>query len=151
MPTDLSLEVVASLLRQGRALDQFSTGITLLGLLFGLVQLLLASISPVCLILSAWMVLLGLLQKYWALRVAFDAELFQCMASETEQLTQRTQAMDRALQCLSLQKPNRSDRSWGERSRGALKLLRRQAQLLAVQVLAPLAVILASPWLPFTG
>lgn len=59
MATDLSLEVVASLLRRGRALDQLSTGITLLGLLLGLVQLLLATISPVCLILSVWMVLLG--------------------------------------------------------------------------------------------
>ncbi len=151
MATDLSLEVVASLLRRGRALDQLSTGITLLGLLFGLVQLLLATISSLGLILSAWMVLLGLLQKYWALRVAFDADLFQRMANETEQLTQRTQAMDRALQSLSLQKANRPDRSWAERSRGALKLLRRQVQLLAAQVLPPLAVILASPWLPFTG
>lgn len=151
MATDLSLEVVASLLRRGRAVDQLSTGITLLGLLLGLVQLLLATISPVCLMLSAWMVLFGLLQKYWALRVAFDADLFQRMASETEQLTQRTQAMDRALQSLSLQKPNRPPRSWAERSRGALKLLRRQVQLLAVQVLPPLAVILASPWLPFAG
>ncbi len=151
MATDLSLEVVASLLRRGRALDQLSTGITLLGLLFGLVQLLLATISPLCLILSAWMVLLGLLQKYWALRVAFDADLFQRMANETEQLTQCTQAMDRALQSLNLQKTDRPARSWAERSRGALKLLRRQVQLLAVQVLPPLAVILASPWLPFTG
>lgn len=64
-------------------------------------------------------------QKYWALRVAFDADLFQRMAIETEQLTQRTHAMDRALQSLSLQKPNRPARSWAERSRGALKLLRR--------------------------
>jgi hypothetical protein len=151
MATDLSLEVVASLLRRGRALDQLSTGITLLGLLFGLVQLLLATISTLGLILSAWMVLLGLLQKYWALRVAFDADLFQRMANETEQLTQRTQAMDRALQSLNLQKANRPARSWAERSRGALKLLRRQVQLLAVQVLPPLAAILASPWLPFTG
>lgn len=151
MATDLSLEVVASLLRRGRALDQLSTGITLLGLLFGLVQLLLATISTLGLILSAWMVLLGLLQKYWALRVAFDADLFQRMATETEQLTQRTQAMDRALQSLSLQKADRPARSWDDRSRGALKLLRRQVQLLAVQVLPPLAVILASPWLPFTG
>lgn len=151
MVTDLSLEVVASLLRRGRALDQLSTGITLLGLLFGLVQLLLATINTLGLMLSAWMVLLGLLQKYWALRVAFDADLFQRMANETEQLTQRTQAMDRALQSLSLQKADRPARSWAERSRGALKLLRRQVQLLAVQVLPPLAVILASPWLPFTG
>ncbi|VVN94698.1 hypothetical protein [Pseudomonas fluorescens] len=151
MATDLSLEVVASLLRRGRALDQLSTGITLLGLLFGLVQLLLVTHSPVCLILSAWMVLLGLVQKYWALRVAFDAELFQRMASETEQLMQSTQAMDQALQSLNLQKNDPPARNWAERSRGALKLLRRQAQLLVVQVLAPLAVILASPWLPFTG
>ena len=74
MPADMELQVVASLLRRGRSLDQLSTGLTLLGVLFGLAQLLLASISTTCLLLALWMIVLGLLQKYWALRVAFDAE-----------------------------------------------------------------------------
>ena len=80
MPADMELQVVASLLRRGRSLDQLSTGLTLLGVLFGLAQLLLASISTTCLLLALWMIVLGLLQKYWALRVAFDADLFALLA-----------------------------------------------------------------------
>ena len=80
MPADMELQVVASLLRRGRSLDQLSTGLTLVGVAFGLAQLLMASIAPICLLLSLWMIILGLLQKYWALRVAFDADLFTLLA-----------------------------------------------------------------------
>ena len=91
MPVDMELQVVASLLRRGRSLDQLSTGLTLLGVLFGLAQLLMASVAPICLLLSLWMIILGLLQKYWALRVAFDADLFTLLARDTE----RTPDLDR--------------------------------------------------------
>ena len=147
MPADMQLQVVASLLRRGRSLDQLSTGLTLLGVLFGLAQLLMVSITPICLLLSLWMIILGLLQKYWALRVAFDADLFALMAKDIE----RTAELDQTLQTLGLQPANRPSRPWTERRRGALKLLRKQAYLLGAQVLLTLAVILASPWLPFAG
>ncbi|AIG03875.1 Uncharacterised protein [Pseudomonas fluorescens] len=147
MPADMQLQVVASLLRRGRSLDQLSTGLTLLGVLFGLAQLLMASIAPICLLLSLWMIILGLLQKYWALRVAFDADLFALMARDVE----RTGELDQTLQTLGLQPANRPSRPWAERQRGALKLLRKQAYLLGAQVILTLAVILASPWLPFSG
>ena len=119
----------------------------MLGVLFGLAQLLMVSITPICLLLSLWMIILGLLQKYWALRVAFDADLFALMAKDIE----RTGELDQSLQTLGLQPANRASRPWTERQRGALKLLRKQAYLLAAQVLLTLAVILASPWLPFAG
>ena len=147
MPADMQLQVVASLLRRGRSLDQLSTGLTLLGVLFGLAQLLMVSITPICLLLSLWMIILGLLQKYWALRVAFDADLFALMAKDIE----RTGELDQSLQSLGLQPANRTSRPWTERQRGALKLLRKQAYLLGAQVLLTLAAILASPWLPFAG
>lgn len=147
MPADMELQVVASLLRRGRSLDQLSTGLTLLGFLFGLAQLLMASISTICLLLALWMIVLGLLQKYWALRVAFDADLFTLLARDTE----RTPDLDQALQTLGLQSAKRVGRPWTERRRGALKLLRKQAWLLGAQALLTLAVILASPWLPFAG
>ena len=147
MLADMQLQVVASLLRRGRSLDQLSTGLTLLGVLFGLAQLLMVSITPICLLLSLWMIVLGLLQKYWALRVAFDADLFALMAKDIE----RTGELDQTLQTLGLQPANRASQPWTERRRGALKLLRKQAYLLGAQVLLTLAVILASPWLPFAG
>lgn len=147
MPADMQLQVVASLLRRGRSLDQLSTGLTLLGVLFGLAQLLMISISTLCLLLSLWMILLGLLQKYWALRVAFDADLFALLARDP----QRTPELDQALQSLGLQSAKRTGRPWAERQRGALKLLRKQVYLLAAQVVLTVAVILASPWLPFAA
>ncbi len=52
MPADMELQVVASLLRRGRSLDQLSTGLTLVGVLFGLAQLLMASIAPICLTIT---------------------------------------------------------------------------------------------------
>ena len=147
MHPDMELQIVASLLRRGRSLDQLSTGLTLLGVLFGLAQLLLASISTTCLLLALWMIVLGLLQKYWALRVAFDADLFALLARDVT----RTPDLDQALQTLGLQLPKRAGRPWSERRRGALKLLRKQAWLLGAQALLTLGVILASPWLPFAG
>jgi hypothetical protein len=73
------------------------------------------------------------------------------MARDADALSDRTQALDQALQNLGLRPASRADRPWTERQRGGLKMLRKQAVLLAAQVLPPLAVILASPWLPFAG
>ncbi|QJI43255.1 hypothetical protein HKK52_20645 [Pseudomonas sp. ADAK2] len=151
MPVDMELQVVASLLRRGRSLDQLSTVLTVLGVLFGLLQLLLITPVTFGLLLSAWLIVTGLWQKYWAFRVAFDADLFTLMARDADALPDRTQALDHALQSLGLQPANRAGRPWAERQRGALSLLRKQAVLLAVQVLPTLAVILASPWLSFAG
>ncbi|PKH35919.1 hypothetical protein BI292_08080 [Pseudomonas sp. 43NM1] len=159
MPVEVELQVVASLLRHGRSLDQLSTGLTLLGVLFGLLQWLLVTPLALGLILSVWLIVTGLWQKYWAFRVAFDADLFALMArdggadadAQALALAQRTSALDQALQNLGLQPAERAGRPWPERQRGALKLLRNQAVLLAAQVLPTVAVILASPWLSFAG
>ncbi|WP_439877466.1 hypothetical protein [Pseudomonas prosekii] len=159
MPVEVELQVVASLLRRGRSLDQLSTGLTLLGVLFGLLQWLLVTPLALGLILSVWLIITGLWQKYWAFRVAFDADLFALMArdadadadADAQALAQRTSALDQALQNLGLQPADRAGRPWPERQRGALKLLRNQAVLLAAQVLPTVAVILASPWLSFAG
>ncbi|RLU09979.1 hypothetical protein CS078_00775 [Pseudomonas prosekii] len=157
MPVEVELQVVASLLRRGRSLDQLSTGLTLLGVLIGLLQWLLVTPLALGLILSVWLIVTGLWQKYWAFRVAFDADLFALMArdggadADAQALAQRTSALDQALQNLGLQPADRAGRPWPERQRGALKLLRNQAVLLAAQVLPAVAVILASPWLSFAG
>ena len=151
MPVDMELHVVASLLRRGRSLDQLSTGLTLLGAVFGLLQLLLITPVALGLLLSAWLIVVGLLQKYWALRVAFDADLFDAVAQDADAVPHRTVDLDQALHSLGLQPANRAGRPWAERQRGALNLLRKQAVLLAMQVLPTLALILASPWLSFAG
>lgn len=114
-------QVIAALLRQGRLLDRLSGALLLTGVVFGLGQLVLKQpdllLAAICLAL----VLTGLVQKYLALRVAFDADLFARL--ETLGLAE----LDAALLGLGLLTPERAGRPLAERSRGALRLLRRQA------------------------
>lgn len=149
MSLEMQLHVVASLLRRGRALDNLSTGVTLLGLALGLSQLWINTVSPLLLILVAAIVLIGLIEKYYAFRVAFDADLFQNIANDANQLNDRTVDLDHALTALGLLPVDKQARSWAVRSQGALKLLRQQVLFLALELVLMLGAILISPWLPF--
>ncbi|MFK0087619.1 hypothetical protein ACIQUS_09995 [Pseudomonas sp. NPDC090755] len=151
MRTDMELHCVASLLRRGRSLDQLSTGLTLLGVLQGLVPGWLGAFNPWALAVACALLLLGLGQKYWALRVAFDADLFQRIADSPLPLDDSTRALDNALASLGLQPSTGAQRPWRDRSRGALNLLRRQALLLAAQLLLTLGYLLTSPWWAIAG
>jgi hypothetical protein len=146
---DLQLQVTASLLRRGDSLDRLSTGFTLLGALLGLSQYVTDSPGYWGLVCSGGLLVLGLGQKYWALRVAFDADLFQRLAECADNLPESTRALDQALTALNMQPADRGGRPWSERTSGALKLLRRQALLLAAQILLTTVFILAGPWLAF--
>lgn len=147
MPAEMELQLVAMLLRQGRSLDQLSSGLSLLALGLGLAIALLSMPSPCTATVAASIVLLGLVQKYWALRVAFDAELFALLAADASRLDQRTQALDQALANLDLQPANNAARPWFERGRGALRLLRIQSLVLAAQVLLALGAPIIIAWL----
>ncbi|MDD2101582.1 hypothetical protein [Pseudomonas putida] len=149
MSIDMQLQVTASLLRRGDSLDRLSSGLTLLGALLGLGQYLMPGPGLWSLACSGGLLVLGLWQKYWALRVAFDADLFRHLADRAEDLPQRTQDLDQALTALGLQPAERGGRPWSERIAGALKLLRRQALLVAAQLLLTLVFILANPWLAY--
>lgn len=149
MSIDLQLQVTASLLRRGDSLDRLSTGFTLLGALLGLSQYVTESPGYWGLVCSGGLLVLGLGQKYWALRVAFDADLFQRLAECADNLPESTRALDQALTALNMQPADRGGRPWSERTSGALKLLRRQALLLAAQILLTTVFILAGPWLAF--
>lgn len=151
MATEMQLFTVASLLRRGRALDGLSCGLSATALLLGLAPLLGATTRPSTAILCVLLILLGLVQKYWALRVALDAELFQRLADNIEQLPMHTAALDEALINLKLQPANPVSRSWDERSHAALRLLRRQALWLLAQLLLAVLTIVSLPWLSITG
>jgi hypothetical protein len=107
--------------------------------------------KPLSAVLCALLVLLGIGQKYWALRVALDAELFQRLAERADQLAVQTIDLDQALVLLQLQPANQPARSWHERSRGALGLLRRQVLCLLAQLLVAVLSLLGLPWLSITG
>ncbi|MCP1420003.1 hypothetical protein J3D47_004246 [Pseudomonas laurylsulfativorans] len=151
MSVDMQLQVTASLLRRGDSLDRLSTGLSLLGALLGLCQYVLSNPGTWGVTCSSGLLVLGLWQKYWAVRVAFDADLFQRLARSAADLGERTQALDQALTALNLQPAERAGRPWSQRIAGALKLLRRQALLVAAQVLLTLVFILAGPWLAVAG
>lgn len=132
MQADLLL--VAALLRRGRSLDHFSSALSLVAVAFGLAPWLGAPPSLMLALLCAALLVAGLAEKYWALRVALDAELFQRLAESGEQLDNQTHALDQALQNLGLQNAQQADRSWSLRAQGALGLLRKQALCLLLQV-----------------
>lgn len=132
MQADLLL--VAALLRRGRSLDRFSSALSLVAVLFGLAPWLGAPPSLILALLCAALLIAGLAEKYWALRVALDAELFQRLAEAGEQLDSQTHALDQALQNLGLQNAQQAGRSWSLRSQGALGLLRKQALCLLLQI-----------------
>ncbi|WP_225836766.1 hypothetical protein [Pseudomonas sp. MM211] len=142
----MHLQLVAGLLRRGKAIDHLSSALTLLALIIGLGPLLgfmaLTTGGAVCVLL----LVCGLLQKYYALRVALDAELFSSLAAAPEQLDRRTAELDQALLMLG-RKVSDSSRSWQQRSQGALRLLRMQILWFNLQLLVALAAIVLMPWL----
>jgi hypothetical protein len=146
MASEMHVQLVAGLLRRGRNLDQLSTALTLFALLIGLAGWLKLVNPQAAALIGAALFIAGVLQKYFAVRVALDAELFALMASDLQQLQRRTIELDQALGNLG-QSADKSGRNWSERSQGALRLLRRQALCLAAQVLIVLATLLLMPWL----
>lgn len=79
MTSNMHLQLVATLLRRGVALDHMSSVLTLLALLIGLAPILAITIEPLALVTAILIVLLGLAEKYWAQRVAIDVELFNVL------------------------------------------------------------------------
>ena len=151
MASEMQLTLVAGLLRRGRGLDLLSNALTLLALAYGLTPLLGTPPSATGGVLCGLLVMLGLAQKYWAVRVALDAELFTRLANDAARLAEHTTDLDQALQVLGLQPATAQPRDWQERCRGALRLLRLQAAWLIAQLLLALAAILAMPWLSLAG
>ncbi|MBV7563048.1 hypothetical protein [Pseudomonas sp. sia0905] len=145
MASEMHLSLIAAMLRRGKTLDRASSALSLLALVIGLGPLLgfmaLNTGASVCIAL----LLCGLIQKYYALRVALDAELFASLADAPEQLQRRTAELDQAL--LWLGRKAKPARSWEQRSQGALRLLRLQALWLGLQLMVALAAIVLMPWL----
>lgn len=138
------LHLVAGLLRRGRSLDQLSLALTLIAVAIGLSPLLGVRSSLMMALTCTLIVLVGLLEKYWALRVALDAELFERLAT-CERPDEHTHTLDQTLVRLGLQAEGHGNRSLESRCKGALGLLSRQAICLALQVLLVLTTFLTLP------
>ncbi|WP_411383735.1 hypothetical protein ACK3BK_03430 [Pseudomonas sp. L7] len=143
----MNLYLVATLLARGRQLERLSDALTLLAIAYGLAPLLGLHLHPLASVLCILLLILGLAHKYWAIRVALDAELFARLAA-SPQRADDTRALDRALFDLNLKAKADDPRDWPTRSQAALALLRRQSLCLGLQLLLTLATLLT---LPFTG
>lgn len=143
--SDLRLLSCARLLEQGQRLDQFSTGLSLLALAGALVTVTLTQL-PLVAALLVLCLLAGAVEKYWALRVAFDAALFARMA-EAADLPAATQQLDDGLHGLGLLPAHNKGRDWSLRCQGALALLRNQGLTLAAQLLLAVAAVAAGAFL----
>ncbi|MCR3833497.1 hypothetical protein K3Z97_19800 [Pseudomonas aeruginosa] len=140
-----TLALVAALLRRGRELDRLSAALTLLAIGLGLYQAVQGIGWRYFAAAMLAIALLGLWQKYWALRVALDAELFERFSHVGDRLEAQTQDLDRALADLGLARADAAGRTWHRRSHGALRLLRWQALACGAQFLLALSCLLSIP------
>lgn len=151
MSEEPRLALTAHLLQRGRQIERLSDSISLLAVAFGLTPLLVATRHPQLTgMLCALLLLTGLAQKYYAMRVALDAQLIANLSNDAGRLSSRTRALDQALHELGL-KAAGPDRDWQARCRGALGLLRNQAAFFALQASLALLGLLILPWLPLAA
>ncbi|MDO4723828.1 MAG: hypothetical protein Q4A97_03585 [Comamonadaceae bacterium] len=146
--------VLAAVLRQGRLIDGCSNALAALALLV-LAALASAAIpwpgqpglwAALGLAIS---LLAALAQKLSAARTAIDAQLLHWLACHASDAQQAASQLDAALQALGL-RPGRAaapPRTWPQRQRACLQLLRRQGGCLLLQAAAlalALLVLLAN-------
>jgi hypothetical protein len=136
--TDASRDVLfvtAALLDQGRTVDRLSCGLTAAAIA---VLVILPALTPhfqwLSIGFAAAAVAAGLAQTWLAIRVGFDAVLFQRLAG-----TGDFAAIDGALTGLGLTPAGKSGRPAAARVAGARRLFRLQILALAVQILCLLA------------
>lgn len=145
-PTRDLLLCAAALLDQGRIVDRLSRLLTAAALAAILIGSAMATRPPWILIGSAALVTLtGLVETYLAIRVGFDAALFNHVANAPE--APDFASVDAALAQLGLLPTTTHGRPAGVRIAGARRLFRLQTLFLAAQVLS----VLAGTWRGLAG
>ncbi|MDO6524543.1 hypothetical protein [Motilimonas sp. 1_MG-2023] len=150
MSLPIKLGVQISLLRRGAELDQLSLCVTALSILMLMLQSALM-ITPWQLGLLIILLLVGLAQKMYALRVSLDADLFTQLAVLWQQQGVATaqdtdpmlRALDSELAALGLIKTPQQTRVLQSRCQGALRLLKRQFFCVVLQLLMLLVLLLS--------
>ena len=121
------LEVITALLQQGRIIDRWSRLLTVAALILLLVTIMMGAPK----IVLALVVLAGIAEIYFAVRVGFDAALFERLR---EPAAMDLAALDAALVQLGLLPASRSGRPLDERIAGARRLFYKQGAALAIQL-----------------
>jgi hypothetical protein len=89
--------------------------------------------APLALALFCVIAIAGLVAKWLAVRVRFDAAVFAALIDAVQKSDFRTEHLDRALRGVGMLPEDKGGRDWDTRCRGALSLMRRFAWLVAVQ------------------
>jgi len=145
-PTRELLLCAAAFLDQGRIVDRLSRLLTVAALVAILIGPAIATRPPWILIGSAALVTLaGFAETYFAIRVGFDAALFNLVANAPEAAT--FASIDAALTQLGLLPTSQHRRPAGVRIAGARRLFGLQITFLAAQVLS----LLAGAWRGLAG
>lgn len=128
--TKIDLVAFCSFLSLSKQIDIFSM---LLSLLVVFVALLSSSAIPLT-IICLMIFILGLISKYYAIRIEFDRKLFKHLTNHVDHLHDELLAMDRALANLKLIKPSQfTSRTITDRQKGVLSLFKRQLILFLAQ------------------
>lgn len=128
------LRLTADALAAAATIDTLATGFTLAGVA-GIVVALAQPMAALAALALAGVgvVVLGLVAKWMALRVRFDARVFAELVDAVHKSGFRTDHLDRALRGVGMLPDRKESRDWDTRCRGALRLMRILGWLTATQ------------------
>ncbi|WP_392560908.1 hypothetical protein RHO12_06805 [Orbus sturtevantii] len=125
---------MSCLLQQGKNIDMTSTFIAIITIFCCCCSLFLQlPLVAIIGLLGMISVLLWLIQKYYAMRIAIDMELFSYFALHYQSADERANELDDFLNNLGLKK--RSNQNWLQRQQGTLNLLKKQVIFFIGQVM----------------
>ena len=127
--TKLDLVTFCCFLSISKQIDLFSMLLSLLVVFVALLSSWAIPLTIICLMIF----ILGLMSKYYAIRIDFDRKLFVYLSEHVDHLPEELSAMDKALANLQLIKPHQSSRTVAERQKGILSLFKKQIILFLLQ------------------
>jgi len=128
--TKIDLVMFCCFLSISKQINLFSMLLTTLAAFVALIHISLTLLTICCLIIF----ILGLMSKYYAIRIDFDKKLFEYLSEHVDHLSEELLAMDKALANLQLIKPHQSSRTITERQKGILSLFKKQIVLFLLQI-----------------
>ena len=127
--TKVDLVTFCCFLSLSKHIDIFSMLLSLLVVFVALLSSWAIPLTIICLMIF----ILGLISKYYAIRLDFDRKLFVYLSEHVDHLPEELLAMDKALANLQLIKPHQSSRTVTERQKGILSLFKKQIVLFLLQ------------------
>lgn len=131
----MDLTVLVGLLKQSSKLDRFSSCVTIISLLLSVIVIFASTFSLTMISLSIIILILGFVEKYFAIRVDFDRSLFKCLQAYSDaELMSALTLMDQSLCRLGLIKKDYDpSRSLESRIIGTICLFKKQLVCCVVQ------------------